>query len=186
MIWFVIARCGTICGRAFLRGCGRLNDYAYSISNDYKNVFLSTLQDCKTAPVKTSVYSTSSVGLLYLYKTNPNYSTFVTQLRAAACNIAEVGEPIRSPKSEQHVNKLCAAERLKKLRHLSFVFFSVMWLDNVSSGLRTYDSQCKYLKVGWLDLIYENRIMDFGIAGRWRNIDRIMIDYDINETEWIE
>ena len=184
MIFFLLSRFGTVCGRAFIRGCGRINDYAFSMSNEYRSVLMSTLQDCRSVPVKTTIYSTSVLGLFYLYKSNPNYNTFVTQLRAASCNLSEVGEPIRSPKSERHVNKLCADERLNKLRHLSFVFFSILWLDNASSKLKTYEASCKYLKVGWFDLVNEKRIIDFGIAGRWRNLDMYMVDYDINENEW--
>ena len=184
MLFFVAGRLASISGRAFVRGCGKLNDYLYVISNDYRNVIVSSIKDSRHYPLKTALYSSSCASLFYLYRTNPSYSCFVRQLTVAANDLAAVGEPIRSVKSVKHIDKLSLNHRLHKLRHISFFFCSVLWLDNFPKSLKTYESNCKFLKVGWVDMLRENRVIDFGIAGRWLVLRHNMKDYDINEDEW--
>ncbi|XP_063711090.1 uncharacterized protein LOC134839461 [Symsagittifera roscoffensis] len=188
MLFFVVSRWATVTAKAFARGCGRMNDYAFQIVADYRAVLVSSLVSCRAAPLRPSIYSATGLALVMLYKTNPSYDSFVTQLRAAACDLSQVPESVRNRRHEEHVNTLSGDERVHKLRRLSLLFFSILWRDNYPSELQKFSANCKYLKVGWTDLIRDrdSRLVDFGVGGIWLMLQRNMQDYDINELEWQE
>ena len=184
MIFFVTVRVLQICGRGVSRGFRKFNDYVYLMSHEYKEVLTSILVDCKQKPVKSSIISCGLACLLLLYQRNPSYNKFLSQLNAASCDLFSVGEPIRSPYCQQRLGQLSQMHRLQQLNYTSFVLFSILWHSDQNRDLKSYISTCKFLAIGWNQLFSENRIVDFGIGGRWILIDTLMIDYDINELEW--
>lgn len=141
-----------------------------------------TVQDIRTSPVKAAIY-TSAIGLIgYFVKTNPNEVQFYSQLTECTNDLAMVGDSIRNSKSDSHIQHLILCANAGLLRRFSLGVLSVMWVDNFDPDVDLYEARCKLLKVGWLN--WRERIVDFGILGHWRWLDRAMIDYDINPDEW--
>ena len=184
MIFFVTSRTLQVCNRGIGRSLKKFNDYLYSMSNEYKHVMASIFTDCREAPVKSTTITTGLGCLFFLYLKNPSYNIFLSQLTAALCDLSSTGTAIRSPRCQQRLEDLSKLHRLQHLNYSSFVLFSILWNSDHNFDLKTYASTCKFVATGWKELISENRIVDIGIAGRWRLIDNTMIDYDINESEW--
>lgn len=139
-------------------------------------------QDAKQHPFKTSLYFALLSVAAYFMKTNPTKWQFEAQLTDCANDIAVVGEPIRSPNSDRYVQHLVCCANAGLLRRTTFGIFSIMWIDNYDQAVDVYEARCKLLKVGWFEL--PERIVDIGILGHWRWLEKAMIDYDINPAEW--
>ncbi|GAB1603131.1 mitochondrial import inner membrane translocase subunit Tim29-like [Argonauta hians] len=160
----------------------KIADYFHNIYSDYKLVAVETVQSMRERPVKASAYVSliSAVGLLI--KSNPNENSFLMEIMENANKLALVGQPIRSPRTEKHINFLTENMRDRKLVHINLGVLSLIYEDNYSQGLGLYAAQCGKLKTPWLE-IYKN-IVDVGISGYWVYLDSAMKDYDINEDEW--
>lgn len=140
--------------------------------------------DAKQHPFKTSAYVALLSVALYFMKTNPTKQQFESEVTECANDIALVGEPIRSRSSDEHIQKLVCCANAGLLRRTTFGVFSVMWIDNHDPAVDVYEARCKLLKVGWFD--WPERIVDIGILRRWRWLEQVMIDYDVNQSEWDE
>lgn len=138
--------------------------------------------DIKTHPLKASLYGLGITTLCYFSYKNPSEEQFHHQLVENMDELLTVGPSIRNPKTNEHFQMLLQQKNCNLLKRFSFGIFSVMWTDNFGNEVDLYEAHCKYLKVGWLD--WKDRIVDVGILGRWRNLDKMMIDYDINSSEW--
>jgi len=156
--------------------------YFGNIYNDYRTVAVEATQDAKQHPFKTSAYFASLSVAAYFIKTNPTKQQFESQVTECSNDIAVVGEPIRNPDSDKHIQHLTCCANAGLLRRTTFGLFSVMWTDNYDSSVDVYEARCKLLKVSWAQ--WPERIVDIGILGRWRWLEQAMIDYDINPAEW--
>ena len=143
---------------------------------------MEAVQDAKQHPIKTSVYLASLSVAAYFVKTNPTKWQFESQVTQCANDLAVVGDPIRNPSSDKHIQHLVCCANAGLLRRTTFGVFSVMWTDNYDSAVDVYEARCKLLKVGWFE--WPERIVDIGVLGRWRWLEQSMMDYDINPTEW--
>lgn len=141
-------------------------------------------QDMKDRPLKSGIYVSLVAGAFYLGKTNPSELDFKEHLIENAGELLKLGEPIRNPTSDNHMQNLFKCYNSGQIRYLNFGLFSVMWRDNYKEGVDLFDAQCKPLKVGWFDL--PERTLDIGILGKWHWIEKAMKDYDINPNEWNE
>ncbi|KAF7415204.1 hypothetical protein HZH68_003693 [Vespula germanica] len=82
----------------------RWGNYWKNLYIDYKEVTIETIKDCKSHPIRTSIYSTGST--YYLYKHNPDEDSFREHLLENAIKLMQVGETIRNEISVQHVEIL--------------------------------------------------------------------------------
>ena len=161
-----------------------LGRYFGGIYNDYKTVALETVQDARNSPLKTFIYTSSLAAICYFIKTNPSETQFYNQLTDSANDLATLGDLVRNRKSDKHVQYLKYCSNAGLLRRFTFGVCSVMWVDNFDPAVDLYEARCKLLKVGWLN--WHERVVDVGVLGRWRLLDKAMTDYDINCDEWTE
>jgi len=162
--------------------CCFLGQYFANIFNDYRTVAVEAAQDAKDHPLKTSVYfALLSVAACFV-KVNPTKEQFESLLTECSNDMAVVGDPIRNPNSDKHIQHLTSCANAGLLRRTSFGAFSVMWIDNFDPAVDVYEARCKLLKVGWAE--WPQRIVDIGVLGHWRWLEEAMIDYDVNPTEW--
>lgn len=156
--------------------------YFNNILNDYRTVAVETVGDMKSHPIKATIYITSLCVTGYLVKTNPSVESFYQNVTENANKLVTVGDPIRNPYSEKHVKSLVDYANRGLLRRFTFGVCSFIWVDNFDESVDLYEAQCKHLKVGWLD--WRERIVDFGMVGRWWQLDKAMQEYDVNPDEW--
>ena len=119
------------------------------------------------------------MGLIW---SNPSTDDFSNQLKDHMNEFMMVGPPIRNPTCEEYLQKLASYTNAGLLKRFSFVFFSIMWVDDYAKEVDLFEAQCKYLRVSWLE--WRHRVVDVGLLGRWWMLDRNMKDYDINHQEW--
>ncbi|XP_035743695.1 mitochondrial import inner membrane translocase subunit Tim29-like [Vespa mandarinia] len=157
-------------------------NYWKNLYIDYKEVTIDTIKDCKSHPIRTSIYSTVLGSTYYLYKHNPDEDSFREHLLENAIKLMQVGETIRNEISVQHVEILEKYYNEGIVRRFSIGILSIIWLDNYDKECSLYKAVCPYLKPRYLNF-YE-RIIDIGFLDRWWILDRKMIDYDINMKEF--
>ena len=156
--------------------------YFANIYNDYRTVAVEAARDAKQHPFKTSVYLASLSIAAHFVKTNPTKQQFESQVTECANDIAVVGDAIRNQNSDTHIQQLVCCANAGLLRRTTFGVFSIMWIDNYDPAVDVYEARCKLLRVGWFE--WPERIVDIGVLGHWRWLEKAMIDYDINPSEW--
>ena len=158
--------------------------YFHNIYKDYETVAVETWADMRANKLKSTAYLTLLAGSGYLIATNPSETDFHEQCTQNTNQLLLVGDPIRNTVSDAHMQNISRWRDEGRLRRFTFALCSIMWVDNFDSCVDLYEAQCKQLKVGWLN--WRDRIVDVGVAGRWRGLDRMMIDYDVNPEEWAD
>ncbi|XP_054715174.1 mitochondrial import inner membrane translocase subunit Tim29-like [Uloborus diversus] len=151
---------------------------------DYKTVATDVIQGAKNRPHK-AVLVASGLGVLFTaLKTNPDEQSFYDQILNCVCILAMVGDPIRNPKSEEHINYLVRYQNQSLLRRTDLLFFNLIWVADYPKNCGIYAAHCKYLKPHYLT--FYQRIIDVGIFGTWWNMKLKMRDFDVNPSEWVD
>lgn len=156
--------------------------YFLNIYKDYETVAVETWADMRAHKIKSAAYLSLLSASGYLIATNPSETAFYQQCTENTNELLQVGDSIRNSLSDTHMQNISRWRNQGRLRRFTFAVFSVMWVDNFDASIDLYEAQCKQLKVGWLN--WRDKIVDVGVGGRWRGLDRCMVDYDINPEEW--
>ena len=141
-----------------------------------------TLQDMKARPIKSSIYLTLLGTSGYLFKTNPSELDYRVKLIDYSHDLLMLGQAIRNPDSDSHVQRMLRYYNTGQMRRFSFGVCSVMWVDNFDKDVDMFEAHAGPLKVGWLE--WKDRFVDVGYNGKWHWLTEAMEDYDINPNEW--
>lgn len=138
----------------------------------------------KAKPIKTSIYVSLLTGIVVLIKTNPSDTEFNARLVEHSEELMLVSDLIRNPNSEQFMRNASKLRSEGRLKCRNLYVCSLMCETNYSSELGIYEAKCKYIKPHWTE--FHKTIVDFGLLGKWQNLERAMKDYDVNPEEWKE
>lgn len=157
--------------------------YLKNVFNDYKMVYLDTIQDIRDRPVRAGVIGYILLSSAYLMKHNPNENDYVDQLIDSSNKLSRVPETTRKNVSYEYLRQIYDYNNQKVLRYQSFGLFTVVYRVNYGPELDLYQAQCNYLKPSWRTLFTE-RIIDVGILNRFHWMEHMLQDYDINDEEF--
>lgn len=160
-------------------------DYLKLVYSDYRTVFFDVLKESREKPLKACLYGGSILTSYYLWRTNPDFNDFEQQLINAHNDLVITPESIRNENSYQYISYLQNLQKQKILRRFNCVLISVIYHADFSPECALYEKTCDYLKPSYIQWFRE-RIIDVGFAGSYKIIAKKMIDYDINENEWIK
>ncbi|KAH3696206.1 mitochondrial import inner membrane translocase subunit Tim29-like [Dreissena polymorpha] len=161
----------------------RIFNYLKNIYDDYKTVGVETLQDMKKHPLKTSVYLSLLGSTMVLFKTNPGEIGFHAKLTQSLIDLMLVSDRIRNPKSEAAIDSLCILRNFEQLRCYNLGVCSLMCVRESGDDVGLYAANCKYVRPHWME--FHKTIIDVGILGHWINLEKAMVDYDIQPDEWL-
>ncbi|XP_017580491.2 mitochondrial import inner membrane translocase subunit Tim29 [Pygocentrus nattereri] len=160
----------------------RVGTWCHSLLGDYKEACREVFVGARERPVKATVYAALVGGMYACYRTNPDDTSFQTDLLETSNKLALLSPWIRSGTSDGHVQNLVKLRNQGRLRHLSLGLASLTYVVDFDHECSLYEAQCSALSVPWAELA--KRVLDVGFAGRWWVLDHKMKDYDINEEEF--
>ncbi|KAG8236130.1 hypothetical protein J437_LFUL001611 [Ladona fulva] len=149
---------------------------------DYKEVGVDTVKSVKERPLKAATYISGLGVILYLVKNNPDEHNFQSAFISCLNDISVVGETIRNPSSQEHLDFLQRCYNANVLRRLNIGIMSFIWVDNYDSVCKLYKAQCTYLQPKYST--FHERIVDVGFLNTWWGLRKYMEDYDVNPKEW--
>lgn len=159
-----------------------LSDYMTTLVADYKAVFTEAAQDARRRPLKASIIA-GFIGLgIAAKRNNPQWRDFKSQLMDASNELTTVHESVRNQASKNYVDNLNQLANERILRYFSFGIASVIWEDTASPECALYEAKCKYVKPTLWQL--RENVVDIGIWGKWRILEKYMKDFDVNPFEW--
>lgn len=134
-------------------------------------------------PGRTAVVFGLLGGAIYLACSNPNELSFHDQVITSQNDLIELSDDVRNRSSLDHVLYLNQCFKERTLHRFNLGFLSLLIRLDVNPQNALYAYQCQYLKPSYKSYI-QDRLVDVGIAGKWRLLDYYMSDFDVNPDEW--
>lgn len=146
---------------------------------DYGEVFAGVGTTIRTKPIKSAIYAATGAGVYFCAKKNPSQVDFMIQLRNLNADLVLVDPKCHNPKSAQYLTNVERNLNLGLIRNVNLGVCSVMWLADYDAELSLYKATCSYTGIRYLQ--FTDRVIDVGFWGKWWNLRKQMIDYDVVE-----
>ncbi len=160
---------------------GRLAKVYYLVK-DYKAVFFSAFTYAKEKPIRV-IFQLSALGLgSYAWTNNPSFTSYIDALLESSGQLTQVSSLIRNKNSDSYVRGLIECYYQNRLRSINFGVFTLVLKEKYSNDCDIFDRNCYYTKPRWLSM--KDRFVDIGFLGRWYQLEKAMIDFDVNEDEF--
>ncbi|KAL4658074.1 hypothetical protein GN956_G1893 [Arapaima gigas] len=160
----------------------RVGLWCSSLLGDYREACREVLIGARERPLKACIYVGLLGGAWACYHTNPDDTSFESNLLNMANKLGLLSPWIRSRLSDSHVQGLLQLQNQGRLRYVSLGMVSMMYRADYDPASSLYEARCSFLSVPWSEL--PGRVLDVGFAGRWWVLDARMRDYDVNEEEF--
>jgi hypothetical protein len=161
----------------------RVVEYWKTVARDYAESMVQVKTGAAARPVKAAALTATGLGIAYANKTNPGERDLRDRFIGLNQDIMCLSEEMRNSQSESHQISLATCYNLETLRIQNLGVATLVWRDDISSNCGTFESQCSYLKVGYLEML-RDRVVDVGFLGQWWMTDAKMAEYDVNAAEW--
>jgi len=157
----------------------------FDLYRDYKQVTVDVVQYIKTKPLRFTIYSCTFGGVLYGFYNNPNMATYTDQLLESCNRHSLISDLIRNERSNDYLKELMNYRNQDRLVHWNFGIVSIILAEPYSRFHDKFEKHVSNLKYRWYrPEDWKERIIDVGFLNQWYYLDRIMIDYDVNEKEF--
>jgi hypothetical protein len=155
------------------------------LAADYKQAAVDAVQDCRDRPYRSGLFATLAGSMYVLGRTNPSYNGFEDNLLTWQSDMCTVGDQVRNPAAYEHLLELSHLASQRQLKRLDLGVCTLVFRQDDDPSVATFAATCSYLKPSYWQYLSE-RVVDVGIFNRWIVLDRQLIDFDVNESEWIE
>ncbi|XP_004209441.2 mitochondrial import inner membrane translocase subunit Tim29 [Hydra vulgaris] len=157
----------------------------FVLYHDYKQAFLDTYKYVRTKPIRASCYLTVLGFSFYAYKNNPNFQSYRDTLLEASNQHSCISDLIRNKKSNAEIKRLMKLYSEERLRIWNFGIFSLIMINPYSEVFDAFEKHCSTIENRWNRVdTWKKRIVDIGFINRWILMEKIMLDFDINDDEF--
>lgn len=163
------------------RAVGRLGQPLKVILTDYAEVAKDLVLGARKRPIKASLYLISISAFTVTWRKRPDYTSYINDVVDYANELSMCSEVVRRPSAQQYIDTIAKQHADGYLRYINLGLVAIILRRNYSPLCANYHDTCKHLQPRvWT---VRKRVVDVGFWGRWRNLDREMVDFDINEEE---
>ena len=150
---------------------------------DYYEVFTDIIKSAREHRLRSTVGLIGAGAAVYSSKQVPDEISFHTELLDSANELSLVTETEQNRTSKAHIERTLDLYSHKRLKYVSLGLVAVIMELPAYPDLKNYQQTCTHLQPRWWT--FYQRIVDFGMYGRWVVLQHKMIDYDINDNDWI-
>lgn len=148
-----------------------------SMINDYHEVFKETAISLRRKPPRAVALFLMSTGGAYLWSTNPTHATYYDEILQYSNEISQCSIYTRNEGAQDYVGHVIYLNCNSSLKYINLGFLSIMVELPHSRDCANYLETCKELQPRW----WRYRILDVGVANKWRLLEREMVDFDVNK-----
>ncbi|VVC32821.1 Mitochondrial import inner membrane translocase subunit Tim29 [Cinara cedri] len=160
----------------------RWKQYWESVAKDYYESTMGIGTYVKENPIKSSLATVITGCAYYCASTNPDEYSYRSEFIDCTNSMLYVPPTVRNPSTVKQLEYLEKCYNMGIVKRLNLMLFSVMWIDEFNDDIQAYKANCKYLKPSIFSV--HKRAIDIGFLNTWWNLEKIMVDYDVNPEEW--
>lgn len=164
-----------------IRTVARMGQPLKSILTDYVEVFKDIFVGARRRPLKAAAYLISATAFTVTWKRRPDYASYINDVLDYANELSMCSEIVRKPSAKQYIDTITKQHADGYLRYINCGLFAIILQRNYSPSCSNYHETCQHLQPRLWRM--GERVVDVGFWGRWKNLEKEMINFDVNEEE---
>lgn len=162
-----------------------IKTYFKNLYLDYYDVFKDVHKSAKKRPLRATLYGSSIIFVLNLFRTNEGLASHAGEVVSACNRLGSMVENLRNPISNKYVQTIGELNGHRQLRQIDLGFSTIIYSTGSNPETALYKYNCKYLKPT-IEEFFKDRLVDIGFMGHWLFLEYNMRNYDINEEVYKE
>ena len=155
-----------------------------NIIYDYVEVSKDVVKDAKSSPVRYLTFCMFGGVLILFQQRCPNLDDYHSEIINYSNEIGLCAITTRNLRSKAHIDDMSTLLADQYLRCINFGVFSVIFQKSSNAHCFNYHQVCGHLQPRlWT---FHERVVDVGVWGQWLSLNKIMKDFDVNITEFME
>lgn len=148
---------------------------------DYIEVTKDLLVEAKQRPLKTVIYLVTGSLIVTTWRRRPSYESYLKEVMEYSNEMGMCNESLLNPQAKKYIDRVIMLKADGYLRYVNLGLVGIVVRRNYSPNCANYAETCEYLQPRiWRTF---ERIIDVGVWGRWVQLDKRMVDFDVNEEE---
>lgn len=164
-----------------IRSAARLGQPLKEILTDYVEVFKDIFIGARKRPFKAATYLISATAFTVTWKKRPDYNSYINDVLDYANELSMCSEIVRRRSAKQYVDTITKQHADGYLQYINLGLCAVILRRNYSPVCSNYHETCQHLQPRLWSV--GERVVDVGFWGQWRNLEKEMVDFDVNEEE---
>ena len=152
------------------------------ILDDYVAVSKDIASNARQRPIKTLLYLATGGTLVTTWKKRPDLDGYINDVLEYSNEIGECSEVTRSSRAQSYISRIIQLNSDGYLRYINLGLVAIVMTRSSAPACKNYHETCKHLQPGLLSAW--QRVMDVGFWGRWLQLERNMVDFDVSEEEF--
>lgn len=149
---------------------------------DYIEVTKDLLVEAKQRPLKTILYLLTGGVAVSTWRRRPSYACYLKEVMNYSNEMGMCSESLLNPQAKAYVDHVLRLNADSYLRYVNFGLFGVIIQRNYSPSCANYAETCEYLQPRiWKTF---DRVIDVGVWGKWIELEKRMVDFDVNEEQF--
>ena len=165
-----------------IRTVARLGQPLKVILTDYAEVAKDIVLGARKRPLKAALYLTFGTAFTTTWRRRPDYASYINDVVDYANELSMCSETVRRPSAKLYIDTIAKQHSDGYLRYVNLGLVAIILRRNYSPLCSNYHETCQHLLPRYWTVL--ERVVDVGFWGRWRNLDKEMIDFDINDEEF--
>lgn len=153
------------------------------IMMDYAEVSKDIMQGFRTRPAKSIFWLVCSGIIIGFQKRCPSLNSYRNEVIEYSNELGLCAEAARNNQTKLYIDRVSTLLINGHVQHVNLGVCSLLLLRPQSVNCLNYHSTCKHLKPPiWT---FHQRIVDVGVWNQWVLLNRKMVDFDVNESEFM-
>ena len=164
-----------------VRSVTRLGQPLKEILTDYVEVFKEIVVGARKRPFKAATYLISIATFTTTWRRRPDCASYINDVLDYANELSMCSEVVRRPSAKQYIDTITKQHADGYLRYINLGLIAIILRQNYSPSCSNYHETCEHLQPRMWTI--GERVVDVGFWGQWRNLEKEMLDFDVNEEE---
>ena len=176
----LIVRIGNILKKPFLpdRRLYKVGKSLRNAAEDYATVARETAAGLRDSPPRLLTLVVGIGGFTAMWWRNPDMDYYLEEMHAYSNELSQCSELTTNPNAKKYIEHLVLANCQERLLYVSLGVLSLV-VERRNEDCANYNVTCRHLQPRWWT--FHTSIVDVGVWGRWRVMEKHMVDFDVNE-----
>ena len=119
------------------------------------------------------------VGTTAMWRKNPKMDTYLEEIHAYCNELTQCSELTTNPVAKAYIERLLLANCHGNLSYINLGILSILVEKRKNDDCSNFNVTCHHLQPRWW--AFHHSIVDIGVWGKWRILEREMVNFDVNE-----
>ena len=147
--------------------------------DDYVVVTKDAATSLRKRPLRLLSLVVGVVGTTAMWRKNPRMDSYLEEMHAYCNELTQCSELTTNPVAKAYIERLLLANCHGNLNYVNLGILSLLVERRRNSECSNYNETCRHLQPRWWN--YHRSIVDVGVWGKWRVMEKEMAEFDVNE-----